>query len=52
MSLAPLRVSVPPSDGLILKGARTAVLAHQYPDIRDSSANVGFHHIESDGVRL
>ena len=50
MSLAPLRMSVPASDGLILKGALTyptgamggsyplAVLAHQYPATRDSCA--------------
>ena len=50
MSLAPLRMSVPASDGLILKGelsypagatdraAPLAVLAHQYPSTRDSFA--------------
>ena len=50
MSLAPLRMSVPASDGLILKGVLTyppgavggsyplAVLAHQYPATRDSYA--------------
>lgn len=50
MSLAPLRMSVPASDGLILKGALTyppgatgrslplAVLAHQYPATSDSCA--------------
>jgi dipeptidyl aminopeptidase/acylaminoacyl peptidase len=48
VSLTPLRISVPASDGLILKGALTyptgamggsyplAVLAHQYPATRDS----------------
>ena len=48
MSLAPLQMSVPVSDGLILKGALTypagatrrsyplAVLAHQSPATRDS----------------
>jgi dienelactone hydrolase len=50
VSLAPLRMSVPASDGLILKGALTyppgatggsyplAILAHQYPATRDSYA--------------
>ena len=50
MSLAPLHMSVPASDGLILKGTLTypagaagrsyplAVLAHQYPSTRDSYA--------------
>ncbi len=50
MSLAPLQMSVPASDGPILKGAPTyppratgrryplAVLAHQYPITRDSYA--------------
>lgn len=50
MSLAPLQMSVPASDGLILKGVLTyppgatgrsyplAVLAHQYPATRDSYA--------------
>jgi dienelactone hydrolase len=50
VSLAPLRMSVPASDGLILKGVLTypqgatgrsyplAVLAHQYPATRDSYA--------------
>jgi hypothetical protein len=50
MSLAPLRMSVPASDGLILKGVLTyppgatgrsyplAVLAHQYPATCDSYA--------------
>ena len=50
MSLTSLQMSVPASDGLILKGALTyppgatgrtyplAVLAHQYPATRDSYA--------------
>jgi len=52
VSLAPLRMSVPASDGLILKGALNyppgatggsyplAVLAHQYPATRDSDSIV------------
>lgn len=50
MSLTPLQMSVPASDGLILKGTPTyppgatdrshplAVLAHRYPATRDSYA--------------
>jgi hypothetical protein len=59
-------MSVPASDGLILKGVLTyppeatgrdyplAVLAHQYPATRDSCAPLVaglFHRIENDVVR-
>lgn len=65
MRLAPLQLSVPASDGLILNGVPTyppgatgrgyplAVLAHQYPATRDSYPPLiaDLHAAGVDGIR-